>query len=115
MLSIYETTFNQGDMDKLFISNKVRQKLLEKHEGITQKDIEECFANRDGSFLVDTREDHKTDPQTLWFIAENHYGKLIEVVFIPMLNGQLSVKSAFKPNATEIDIYQRKAYNIPRN
>jgi uncharacterized DUF497 family protein len=96
-------------MENLRISETVRLKLLNKHGGLTRTDVEQCFANREGKFLVDNREEHKTDPQTLWFVAENYYGRLIKIVFIPMPDGQLILKSAYTANATEIAIYQQLA------
>jgi len=96
-------------LKNLLISSGVRLKLLEKHVGITQEDIEECFANLQGRFLYDNREQHKSNPQTLWFIAENNKGRLIKVVFIPLPNGQLRIRTAFDPNADEIRIYQKLA------
>jgi hypothetical protein len=95
-------------MENLLISQKVQQKLQEKHH-LTVDDVRQCFANREGGFLVDSRDEHKTDPPTLWFIAENFYGRLIKVVFVPTADGKVSVKTAYEPNQLEISLYRSKA------
>lgn len=66
----------------LVISSKVRLKLADKHN-VTELEIEECFANRSGVFLEDTREGHKTELPTQWFIAETDSRRKLKVVFIP--------------------------------
>lgn len=63
----------------LFISPKVRQKLIDKHS-VTQPEIEQCFANREGNFLLDEREEHQSDPPTKWFIAQTDYGRKLKIV-----------------------------------
>jgi len=57
------------------------EKILEmavKH-GVNKDEIEQCFANRTGPYLEDTRADHLTDPITLWFIAETNFGRLLKL------------------------------------
>lgn len=93
---------------KLNVSTKVKQKLAEKHS-VQIEEVEQCFCNREKGCLIDTREDHKTDPPTQWFIAENDYGKKLKVVFIQEKNGSISLKSAFIPNSQELAIYKRHA------
>ena len=93
---------------KLYLSPKIRQKLTLKTPPVSENDIYECFTNRTHSFLKDTREDHKTDPITLWFVSENDYGRRLKVCF--MNDGQqVSIKSAYVPNADEERIYQKYA------
>ena len=92
----------------IHFSDKVRLKLAVKHN-IQPHEVEECFCNREKGFLTDTREDHKTNPPTQWFIAETDYGRELKVVFILMDNGEIFIKSAFTPNAIEKDIYDRHA------
>lgn len=60
---------------ELMISQKIRLKLSEKKPPVTEDEIIQCFSNRDGHFLEDSREDHQSDPPTRWFIAETDYGK----------------------------------------
>ena len=96
---------------KLYMSQKIRQKLTLKTPPVSENDIHECFTNRTQAFLLDTREDHKTDPPTLWFISENDYGRRLKVCF--MNDGQqISIKSAFVPNADEERVYKKYATPI---
>lgn len=90
----------------LIISSKVRAKLANKVPPVTQAEIEQCFTNRPGKYLIDLREEHATDPPTRWFVAETHFGRKLKVVFIPMFP-DIVIKSAFDANQVEIDIYRR--------
>lgn len=90
-------------MKNLVISPAIEGKLTLKHQ-ITRQDVEQCFINRTRSYLIDNRLDHKTEPPTEWFIAENNRGTLIKVVFI-FDDGLIYLKSAFPPNSIEIRIY----------
>lgn len=60
---------------ELNISDKVKQKLAAKHNVLVEE-IEQCFCNREKGFLMDTREEHASDPPTQWFIAETDYGRI---------------------------------------
>lgn len=73
-------------------------------------EVIECFSNRDGSFLEDTREVHKTNPKTQWFIAETNRGKKLKIVFIQFPDGSVRIKSAYPPNTVELYIYTQKAH-----
>lgn len=90
----------------LQISANVRNKLTSRH-GVSEFEIEQCFANRDGNFLEDTREEHRTEPPTKWFIAETDYGRQLKVVFVPTREGHFRIKTAYEPNSTEINIYRK--------
>lgn len=90
----------------IFISDKTKNKLTDKHD-LKFEDIKECFCNLEGEFLTDTREEHKTDPITQWFIAENNRGQLIKVCFMQQTNGDLYIKTAYEPNEIEIKIYNK--------
>ncbi|MEH6578595.1 MAG: hypothetical protein V7731_16155 [Amphritea sp.] len=96
----------------LVISSKVQQKLTQKHGGISEDEISQCFANMEKGFLVDDREKNKSTPPTRWFIAETDYGRRLKVVFIYPINGNTVIKTAYEPNDTEIQIYQNKAKNL---
>ncbi len=39
----------------IIIHTSIKQKIEERHR-VTEKEVEECFLNRDGNFLYDTRE-----------------------------------------------------------
>ncbi len=47
----------------LVISPKTREKLRKKH-CVTEEEVKQCFASREGKFLIDTREEHRTNPPT---------------------------------------------------
>ncbi len=92
-------------MNHLKISPDILRKLLLKH-AVTQQEVEQCFVNRSGRLLMDTREKHKTDPPTLWFLALTNQLRLLKVVYI-QIGSTIHLKSAFSPNETEIEIYSR--------
>ena len=92
-------------MLNLKISADVLYKLEHKHY-VTREEIEQCIANRTGKLLQDTREKHKTNPPTLWFLAYTNKLRLLKIVYIQIGN-MVELKSAFSPNKTEIDIYSR--------
>ena len=90
---------------KLYFTERIKAKLDGKH-GVEQREVYECFMNREGRFLEDTRERHKTDPPTRWFVAKTQAGRLLKVVFIN-LDGKILVKTAYEANPKEISIYSR--------
>jgi hypothetical protein len=91
----------------LYISTRVREKLLSKHQ-VTEGQIIQCFANRTGRDLFDTRPEHRTDPPTRWFIAQTDYGIKLKICFIYDPTTELvEIKSAFSPNEEEIRIYKK--------
>ncbi len=93
----------------LIISSKIRRKLATKHN-VAEDEIYQCFASRTGDFLEDTREDHKSDPPTLWFVGETDYGRKLKVVFI-YVDKQVTIKTAYLANETEIAIYKKHSKN----
>ena len=64
----------------------------------------QCFASREGSYLKDTRAEHKTDPPSQWFVAETDYGIKLKIVFIQK-GSDIHIKTAYKANQKEIQIY----------
>lgn len=91
---------------KLKISRRVAEKLHNKHK-VTPKEIAECFENRQGRDLFDTRAEHQTDPRTRWFLACTNHNRLLKVVFIPdAASKSVDIKTAYEPNDTEIRIYK---------
>jgi len=88
----------------LIICPNILQKLKDKHQ-VTRREVEQCFENRCGVYLVDTREDHQTDPPTLWFVARTNSERLLKIVFL-VLNGNVHVKSAYEANEIEVAIYE---------
>lgn len=93
----------------LDISDAVRKKLAVRH-GVSEDEVIECFSNREGDFLRDTREEHRTDPPTLWFVAETYRGRKLKVVFMYYPNDKrFVIKTTYDANQKEIDIYDKHA------
>ena len=88
----------------LIISTAVREKIANKTPPVTESEIVQCFANRDRSYLIDVRAEHRTNPITRWFIAETDYGRKLKIAFMPMREG-IVIKSAYDPNDEENQIY----------
>jgi hypothetical protein len=86
-------------------SETVEQKLKQKHV-VSPSEVIECFENRDGKFAYDTRDEHQTNPPSLWFIAETKAGRRLKVVFLRYSKIDYVVKSAFEPNADEERLYR---------
>jgi hypothetical protein len=87
------------------ISPEVQAKLRDRHQ-VTTREISQCFENLCGTYLEDSREEHKTDPATLWFVAPTNQNRLLKVVFI-CIDGNIHIKSAFEPRQVVIDLYER--------
>jgi hypothetical protein len=90
----------------LRISQKVRLKLSGKTPPVAEEEIEQCFANRSGIYLEDSREAHKSDPPTKWFIAETDRGRKLKVVFIQR-GDDTFIRTAYSPNRQELRIYEK--------
>jgi len=88
----------------LIICPNILEKLKNKHQ-VSRREVEQCFENRCGVYLEDTREDHQTDPPTLWFVAETNHKRLLKVVFL-VLDGNVHIKSAYEANSIEVAIYE---------
>lgn len=89
------------------ISEKTLRKLLDKHN-VTDEEVLQCFLNREGSFLIDDREDHTTNPPTFWFVAETDKRRMLKVVFVGYPDGTMEIKTAYPANQTELRIYNSK-------
>lgn len=94
----------------LHVSDAVEQKLRKR--GINQIHLLECFGNQTRSALIDGREEHQTDPLTLWFIAETDSGRRLKVVFIQLTALDVLIKSAYEPDANETRIYQKYSVRL---
>ena len=93
---------------RLIISSRVQAKLAAKESPVSREEIVQCFANRTGKYLLDTREEHASNPPTRWFIAETDYGRKLKVVFIQDEEKTI-IRSAFEPNGIEKTIYSKYA------
>ncbi len=91
------------------ISRNVLDKLATKHR-VSVEEIEQCFASRTGTYLEDSREEHKTDPPTRWFIGETDMGRKLKVVFIQR-DGETIIRTAYEANDDEKRIYA--TYSTP--
>ncbi len=96
-------------MKGLIISEAVEEHIHSKH-GVTPKEVEQCFENREGLFLFDKRDKHKTDPPTQWFVAETNTGRRLKVAFVPS-DGKIYLRTAYDANPEEIRIYEKYACN----
>jgi hypothetical protein len=90
---------------EIYISEAVGLKLKDKHH-VSEPEVVQCFHNRDGKFAYDRREEHQTNPPTLWFIAETDTGRRLKVVFMRYNTNQYVVKSAYDANADAEKLYQ---------
>lgn len=92
---------------KIIVSDAVLIKLNHKHQ-VSIKEVEECFLNRVGGLLFDTREEHKTQPVTLWFVAATNKNRMLKVIYIS--DGEsVYIKSAYQANTDIIRIYEKFA------
>jgi isopentenyldiphosphate isomerase len=92
-------------MEKLVVSEAVKNKLQKKHK-VTVREVEHCFFNREGRLLIDSRAFNKTIPPTLWFIALTNQGRKLKVAYIQK-GVQVILKTAYEPNEQELEIYER--------
>lgn len=92
-------------MIPLVVSPAIREKLLNKHK-VQELEVRECFLNHEGKYLIDTREEHATDPPTLWFVGETHRGRRLKIIFVNR-NGNLYLKSAYDADDAAIRIYTK--------
>lgn len=94
-------------MKNLRISPSVLEKLGSKH-GVTRREVEQAFENKCGMSLEDDREDHQSDPPTLWFVAPTSKGRALKIIFI-YRDGQVHLRSAYDADNAVQSLYDRKA------
>lgn len=94
-----------SEMKNLVISEAILQKLSEKH-GVSRREVEQCFENIEGLLLIDDREDHRSDPPTLWFLSRTNNNRLLKVVYIQK-GSKAFLRTCYEPNETEISIYEQ--------
>lgn len=82
------------------------QKLKDKHR-VTRREVEQCFENRIGIYLEDDREEHRTDPPTLWFVSPTNCNRLLKIIFV-FLDGNVYIKSAYDSSQKVIQLYDKK-------
>lgn len=92
-------------LPNLMISSQVLSKLSTKHQ-ISRDEVEQCFLNREGVSLEDTREGNVTTPPTQWFLARTNKRRLLKVVYVR--SGLLiDLKTCYEPSNEEIRIYTK--------
>jgi uncharacterized DUF497 family protein len=91
-------------MRPIIVSAAVLAKLRDKHN-VDLREVEQAFENKCGLFLVDDREDHQTDPPTLWFVAPTNRDRLLKVIFM-FVDGNIHLKSAYEADADAIALYE---------
>lgn len=84
----------------------IEKKLRIKHE-VSTDEVEQCFWNRRGDLLIDNREDHKTDPPSLWFISETDKRRKLKVIFVQR-DDKIFIKSCFPASEKAIKDYRKK-------
>jgi hypothetical protein len=94
---------------KLLISERIRTKLASKNSPVNREEIEQCFESQQYGFPQHTRESNSTVPPTLWFISDTRMGRKLKVVFVPLADGHLAIKTTYEPDEEEIRIYNKFA------
>lgn len=94
-------------MKNLIISEAIQKKLSDKHN-VSRRDVEQCFKNKCGLFLLDDREDHKTNPPTLWFVAPTNCGRMLKIILV-YRDGSVYVKSAYDATQDIQNLYDKFA------
>jgi hypothetical protein len=87
----------------IVISQRVRAKLTTKHR-VSEHEVREAFNDKPDYVLLDTREEHASDPPTVWFIASTYLGRLLKVCYVET-DVDVVVRTAYEPNAQEIEIF----------
>lgn len=97
----------------LRISARVLEKLLAKVPPVSRAEVEQCFMNRlPGEPLEDRRAQHKTEPPTLWFIAETDKRRRLKIVYVEE-GDDIDLKTAYDPNMTELAIFIKHGLQEP--
>ncbi len=90
-------------MKNLVLSEHVKAKIANDHN-VTIAEVRQCFLNRKGRLLVDNRALTRTNPPTLWFIADTNKVRSLKIVYI-QVGLQIHLKTAYEPNEIETAIY----------
>ena len=91
---------------QIYIIEAIARKLKEKH-GVSEGEVEQCFRNKMGKYAEEIRQDHATDPPTLWFISETDKNRRLKVVFLRYSKTEYIIKTAYEPNADEERLYDK--------
>lgn len=91
-------------MKAIVISPAMLEKLETRHS-VSRREIEQCFENREGDYVEDTREEHRTDPATLWFVSPTNQNRKLKVIFV-FRDGNIYIKSAFDAKDSHVETYE---------
>lgn len=91
----------------IIISDTILLKLQKKHK-VSKNEVEQCFTNREGGLLIDGREDHITNPQTLWFVAPTNRNRYLKIMYVAD-GADIYVKSAYEATDEIKRIYNKYA------
>jgi uncharacterized DUF497 family protein len=91
-------------MKNLIVTDAIKAKLKTKHK-VDLNEVEQCFYNKTGRLLTDNRDLHKTQPPTLWFIAQTNKGRYLKIAYI-QIGSEVHLKTAYEPNEVEQHIYR---------
>lgn len=92
-------------MKNLVVSAAVLTKLRDKH-AVSVREVEQCFENLCGLYVEDDREDNRTNPPTLAFVAPTNQGRALKVAFI-FIDGNVHIKTAFDASPEDIAFYEK--------
>jgi uncharacterized DUF497 family protein len=87
----------------LIVSTKIRDKLATKHQ-VTVDEVRQAFADRPGYVVLDEREEHATDPPTVWFVASTDSGRLLKVVYVQR-GTDIYLRTAYPANSEEVRLF----------
>lgn len=90
---------------EIYISEAVGRKLKDKHR-VSVQEVMQCFRHREGKFAYDTREEHQTNPPTVWFIAPTDAGRRLKVIFVMYPQAEFVIKSAYDADSASEELYQ---------
>lgn len=85
----------------------VLAKLTDRHK-VSENEISQCFENCEGGYLQDTREEHTTNPPTLWFVAFTNRNRKLKIMFV-LDEGIVHIKSAYDATLEVERIYKKYA------
>ena len=94
----------QKEMINIEIAPSIKHKLKTKHN-VEIEEVIECFANVTQGFVQDTREEHKTNPPTHYFIEQTDNARLLCIAFIHT-DETIVLKTAFEPSQKRIQTYK---------
>ena len=87
----------------LVVSPKIRDKLASKHQ-VSVDEVRQAFADRPDYVVLDEREEHASDPPTVWFLACTDSGRLLKVVYVQR-GSDIYLRTAYPPNPDEVRLF----------